>query len=389
MALTDKLTAIGVAIREKTGKSDLLTLDQMPTEIASISGGGGGGGLPEEAFIISGRCEYKFAYDSWTWFLNSYKNQITTNNITNCANMFRMIQQLDGYEIPFTINVNNCKDFSYMFYNSYLVKCPKIRGTIDWDVYGTTFDQMIDSVSWMQSFDDLFTSEMIDEISSKMVITSAYAAPKMLRFNSCSAMRHVPEWFYHFKLQESSQYFPYYHIYDDLFNYCNALDEVRGLQVWNCQGEKTDNMLGRTFRNCGRVKAITFETNEDGSPKVAKWKNQVLDLTTNVGFVVSTGNIGSHSGIHSQNDWVKDDATYAALKDSPNWFTDSQYYSRYNHDSAVETINSLPDTSAVGGNNIIRFRGYSGLNTDGGAISTLTDEEKAVATAKGWTVEIV
>lgn len=44
MALTEKLIAIGDAIREKTGKTDLLTLDQMPIEIASISSGGGGGG---------------------------------------------------------------------------------------------------------------------------------------------------------------------------------------------------------------------------------------------------------------------------------------------------------------------------------------------------------
>lgn len=40
MALTDKLNAIGDAIREKTGKVDKLTLDEMPTEIASIEGGG-------------------------------------------------------------------------------------------------------------------------------------------------------------------------------------------------------------------------------------------------------------------------------------------------------------------------------------------------------------
>jgi hypothetical protein len=37
MALTDKLGAIGDAIRSKTGKTDLLTLDQMATEIGSIS----------------------------------------------------------------------------------------------------------------------------------------------------------------------------------------------------------------------------------------------------------------------------------------------------------------------------------------------------------------
>lgn len=44
MALTDKLAAIGDAIRAKTGKEEKLTLDQMPDEIAGISGGGGGGG---------------------------------------------------------------------------------------------------------------------------------------------------------------------------------------------------------------------------------------------------------------------------------------------------------------------------------------------------------
>ena len=42
MALIDKLNAIGNAIRAKTGKTDKLTLDEMPTEIASIETGGGG-----------------------------------------------------------------------------------------------------------------------------------------------------------------------------------------------------------------------------------------------------------------------------------------------------------------------------------------------------------
>lgn len=42
MALTDKLTAIADAIRAKTGKSNTMTLDEMVTEISSISGGGSG-----------------------------------------------------------------------------------------------------------------------------------------------------------------------------------------------------------------------------------------------------------------------------------------------------------------------------------------------------------
>ena len=42
MALIKKLEAIGNAIRAKTGKTDKLSLEQMPSEIASIESGGGG-----------------------------------------------------------------------------------------------------------------------------------------------------------------------------------------------------------------------------------------------------------------------------------------------------------------------------------------------------------
>ena len=52
MALTDKLTAIGDAIREKTGSTDALTLDQMVSEIEGITvGGGGDGGFNETSFV--------------------------------------------------------------------------------------------------------------------------------------------------------------------------------------------------------------------------------------------------------------------------------------------------------------------------------------------------
>ena len=81
------------------------------------------------------------------------------------------------------------------------------------------------------------------------------------------------------------------------------------------------------------------------------------------------------------------------LKNDPDWFTCNVAYSRYNHDSAVATINSLPDTSAylatAGGTNTIKFKGAAGEKTDGGAINTLTAEEIAVAAAKGWTVTLV
>ena len=50
MALTDKLTAIADAIRAKTGETGTMTLDEMPSEIESISGGGADNSI-EDAII--------------------------------------------------------------------------------------------------------------------------------------------------------------------------------------------------------------------------------------------------------------------------------------------------------------------------------------------------
>lgn len=58
MALTEKLSAIGDAIREKTGKEDKLSLDQMPVEIASIVSGGGGSGGGDSGSLFLGDCEF-------------------------------------------------------------------------------------------------------------------------------------------------------------------------------------------------------------------------------------------------------------------------------------------------------------------------------------------
>ena len=102
-SLTGKLTAIGNAIREKTGKSDLLTLDQMPTEIRAIQTGGGD--LPEEALVLSGDCSYRFSNNGWNWFIEKYGNQITTKDITNASYMFYYCN-LENilFELNFTLN---------------------------------------------------------------------------------------------------------------------------------------------------------------------------------------------------------------------------------------------------------------------------------------------
>ena len=74
-SLTGKLTAIGNAIREKTGKSDLLTLDQMPTEIQSITTAQGYAPTDED-LTFKENSRYLFAYDNYNWIIENYADKI-------------------------------------------------------------------------------------------------------------------------------------------------------------------------------------------------------------------------------------------------------------------------------------------------------------------------
>ena len=173
----------------------------------------------------------------------------------------------------------------------------------------------------------------------------------------------------------------YYAYFSGSFGYCTVLDELLELPVPYTRAW-TSNAFSGFCENAHRIKNITF-----ASTGAKQWKNQNIDLSSNRGYgKVDIGVIGVDKR-------VVDDASYAALKNDPDWWTNNISYSRYNHDSAVATINSLPDTSeylaANGGTNTITFKGAAGEKTDGGAINTLTAEEIAVAAAKGWTVTLV
>jgi hypothetical protein len=132
---------------------------------------------------------------------------------------------------------------------------------------------------------------------------------------------------------------------------------------------------------CSRLSKFTFYTKTASN---VLWSNQTLDLSK-VGYDTAGEIIGSGRGEFTADNQVIDDATYQALKNNPDWWTADVKYSRYNKTSALETINSLPDTSAFGVN-LIKFNANQGSYTDGGAIGTMTPEEIAVATNKGWAV---
>lgn len=348
---------------------------------------------PEEAFTLTGKCDYRFANNGWNWFINTYGNKIKTENISSMTYIANKSTKVKSF--PFVFNTKGCNLFSSSFSDmTDLEICPKIRGSLGSSGIGASFslDGMIQSCQKLRDVEDLFEPDAFAGWSS-FKITSSYSAPKPINFYSCYSLRKVPTWLYKIKLNPESTAFPSTNsiLYKNLFRDCYVLDEILNLQVWTCTAAATSNLFSDTFTSCERAKDITFET-DNGQPIVAMWKTQTIDLTK-VGFGYDTHVEGYNSGI-TLDKRVQNDEQYAALKNDPDWYCcNDAKYSRYNHDSAVETINSLPDTSAylasAGGTNTIKFKKASGAKTDGGAIENLTAEEIAVAAAKGWTVSLV
>lgn len=396
------LTGIANAIRGKNGSTTTYKPSEMAAAITAISGGGSGPDIPDSAFVISGDCGYRFANSGWDWFIELYGNKITTKDISSASYMFNASKLS---KIPFEFNFKNgsgyancmfgyCNNlesvpnlnFKHTDYNSmqYLfIDCRKLKeiGTIE-NAYPSEINNMFQDCECLRQL-----PEFINLNLSRMQ-TYVYANAASL-FNGCYSLRSIPENLLKqlYGIWTSS----YPCVFYSMFYSCHTLDEIKGLNPQT--GTITNNMFQYTFQNCGRVKNIIFTTQEGGTPYTVSWKNQTIDLSTYTGWAQSKSYILNYnSGITSDKE-VTDDATYQALKNDADWFTTNIAYSRYNHDSAVATINSLPDTSAylasAGGTNTIKFKGAAGSATDGGAINTLTQEEIAVATAKGWTVTLV
>lgn len=355
--------------------------------------------LSDEDLVVTGNCEYRFASNGWNWLIEKYGDRITTVDIIQGKNMFTGSKTLT--EIPFELNFYSVKDglgsnnLEYIFNDcNALLAVPKINNckpiSMNHIFSGCYSIREIpeDIASW-------FDWSQIDPI------TSAYSASRACTFNNCYSLRYFPMNF----LAHGNPVVAYsYSIYYSLFNSCCVLDEVVDLPNPHINATWTSNAFSNTFYRCVRLKKLTFAT-PDGQPYVVNWKNQTIDLSSRVGYDDDVHTMITdrqkelyfnncmvlvyNSGI-TNDKCIYDDATYQALKDDPDCWAVFSKYSRYNHDSAVETINSLPDTSAylatAGGTNTIKFKGAAGSLTDGGAINTLTEAEIAVATAKGWTV---
>lgn len=371
------LTAIADSIRAKGGTSDPIQVSNFADAIANLPSGGGD--FTAEDFTFSGNLSDFNSGDGFRGLLEKSKNLnlLSFQDVTNTSN-FCNSSDFDFSDVPFSIAPNTGSGssdgvFSRGFYNYQGTKLPQITGSVSTGrIFGmaqyclanmpniTNFDNVFDSIDW--------SNPVVDNYTSGREI-----------FYNCYRLRRLPP---SFILKHWDSGNTWGNLYSNLCSSCYVLDEAVDLPVFDNQYMRIDSGC---FRYCEHLKRVTFETNEGTPIVVSNWNyNQTLDLSNSVGYGSGLSSYGLPG------DKIITGATYQELKDDPDAWSPTLEYSRYNHDSAVETINSLPDASGITGyTNTIKFKGNSGSATDGGAINTLTEEEIAVAAAKGWTVSLV
>lgn len=379
MALIEKLEAIGDAIRAKTGGTELLTLDAMPQEIESIETGGGDSPFTEEDFTFSGDLSDFNNGGGMDNLLTKAKtvNLLSFKDITVLNNAFGYSKfDFEGVEIHLAgdkTSLTTSVGMGRVFYNFKGKKLPKLTGKYP-AITGMVqypFCNMSEIIDFEGVFDDVDWSYRDANYQSTDYNTA------MNWFNNNYKMRHLPP-------SSVLKHFDSTNTWGNLYRYSfendYCLKEIVDLPVFDNQYMR----ISLTPRS-NICKHFTFETNEDGSPIVVNnWAyNQVIDLSSSFGF---NGSASYYEGAKV----ITTDATYQQYKNDEDAYPLYDRYSFYNHDAAVETLNSLPDASGITGyTNTIKFKGNAGSSTDGGAINTLTDAEIAVAAAKGWTVTLV
>lgn len=368
----------GSLVSDMVEVKNTLTLEQMAEEISNVIP------LPAEALHIKDVMQEKFINNNWNWFIESYGDKITTENISQLANAFSGSYKLT--KVPFAINcVNYIVTPANLFWGCESLEEIEPFGYINLGGIPSTFAHCHRLTT--EDIENVFINASFDEVQEAMSWNNQ-AGELCNAFENCRSMRKLPMNLIRNLFNPMADMWAC--LYYSGFSGCITLDEAVDIPVAD-QAEYWEDVLGSMLSRNDRLKEFTFETNDDGTPKTVRWAYQNLNFTDYIGWSFNNWDCAEQNTNITESDKVSGDETYNALKNSENWWSPYLAYSRYNHDSAVNTINSLPDCSAFleeieEGPNSIYFYRKAGEKTDGGAIGNLTEEEIAVAAAKGWTV---
>lgn len=362
--VTPSTLASGITAHDKTGAIITGTMASSPDAPTASE------------LTIGGNLQYWDNYGAWDWFITKYGDQITIDSNNKITNMYGAFQysQLEEIPISFVCDMSYDNSISSMFSGATKLKTlPSITGVVK----GMTARTFADCNNLSQIPASFFTDYTYTKGNFQSMCEKCYC----LRSIDTSFMEQITT------LYTGS-------LYGNTFTYafknCEQLDELN-LPIRDTTTEITVNMFYQAFDNMYRIKKLTFD-----APNGVKWKNQTIDLSSYFGYI-GANKTPPHLKENGYNTTITADkvmtaSTMTSLIGDADAYPTAVNTSRYNHDSAVQTLNSLPDTSAyltsAGGTNTIKITKNLGSLT-GSSTSDLTEEEIAVATAKGWTVTLV
>ena len=389
--------------------------DAISEVVVNVSGGAA------PLYNITGNLNGVFSESARApWFEANYTNLGTITGITTAREAFLSSTQDIGNKTIALTTTGDGADCRRMFWNATLSTHPTITGKIGngeemfmfsniptIDLSGATYDQNQNSESTFSNSFSLFKQANATSITlpSSMSFHSAgfmFGACSNLEsiddtncvfsqktpqgwnpggtqhqmFWSCYNLRHLPMNLVNavaaFAFEDWGNWPMMYH---NMCQGCRALDEIVNLPVIDAHsGADMTDMFDAMLDECHHLSRFTFAAHNG----TVNWQGAGINFRGN-----GIGYGGGHNLPAAKE--ITDAASYAALKNDPDAWTQMEEYSRYNHDSAAETLASLPQLT-IQDVCVIAFDPDSGSLTDAGAISTLTSAEIAVATSNGWTV---
>ena len=363
------LTAIANAIREKNGSENVYKPSEMGQAISSLTIGTADN-VPDE-IDLSGSCSSLFEGNRFNWLIENYNDRIKPIYTTGINNIFYN-NPLTSIPLTLYVGTNNIQQMFY--YCNNLEELPIVYKNRD-DI--TLVTNLFYECNRLRNIPDTF-------LQTNGTVSNRISASNLNQmFYHCYSLRKLPMFF-------DNLYETY--SFNNTFYQCYALDKIENFPVNTL---RSPSSMSNTLYHCYRLSDFTFATNEDGTPYTVNWGGFTLDLT-GIGYLGAddSGNIDEsfllnyNSGITADKK-VSTLAEYNSLKDDPDWYSATSTFSRYNKDSAYRTIQSLPDASTYitensAANNTLKLKNMGYPST-----STLTADQIAIATAKGWTVSFV
>ena len=410
----ETLYNIGDAIRNKTGTSNRISPGNMPQAILDIPSGGGGD--PIAVTLEAKPCGLaggigKFIMDNRTKFAITVSSAGDYTNVFNADDFFAYNDSVSKPNFTYLKFAYPRKNTQEMLLGHVFRNCgTKYMHPFEYINTNTSYPSDSIKIGGYRNEGNYFAGccclTLVHPVKGKNPFSTDYFSGYEF-FKDFMGDFIAPEFVYEVTHKCNPDYGN-----TRIFNSCARLKAITNIScLWINEDFSTtrNGMFNDAFNFCTRCERLRFHMNEDGTPEVTPLNNTVINLTDRFGWDNTSyskythigpreGSYGNpHNAIPYANK-VKDIDSYNAHKDDYYYWAYTPEWSRYNHDRAVETINSLPDTltgcrrvASLGAdytpNNTIVFLGACGSGY-GKAISDLTEAEIAVATAKGWEVRI-